>query len=125
MSTSIPGQCTSAGPRRQNPRECKNQPTRIDNFGTGCGGVGALSAVARREQKKRAGGYTRADDASGCPECQVGASNLGADGRANCNPSNLTRKQEKDTFSRMFPDTQFPMIYVKRRFNYPLRRRLF
>lgn len=125
-STNItaPGLCSKPPPKKMNSRICMNQPSRIDNFGTGCGGVGALSPAVKRAQQKRAGGFSRSDDVTKCPDCTVGASNIGPDGKASCNPSILTRKQERDTFSNMFPRSQFPMIYIKRRFNYPVRRRI-
>lgn len=120
--TNLP--CNRLGPRLPNARTCTNQPTIIENFGTGCGGVGALSAAAKRAQQTRAGGFSRSSDSSRCPECLEGDSNIAADGKANCNPNALTRRQQLDSFGRMFPLSGYPRNAIKRRFNYPLRKRI-
>ena len=111
------------GPRGQNDRECRNQPTVLDNFGT-CGGVGGLSPAVRQAQRQRASGASgsSASQRTGsCPPCAAGSSVLDSTGAYNCNPNNLTRKQEKDNLLRMFPANR--PIYIRRPNNWFIYRR--
>ena len=110
-------------PRKQNSRECRNQPAILDNYGT-CGGVGSLSPSAQAAQRRRAGGAstgTKFRRTGICPPCSAGASVLSNTGAYNCNPNNLSRAEERGNLNKMFPVTR--PIYIRRPNNWYIHRR--
>ena len=131
--------CRTGGGRRANRRLCRNQTITLDNYGFCQGGVGAIPASARSAVANQGGisptrscrGNSRyfspivpASSISRCKPCANGESSVinSNNGKLTCDPSLLPRSQLQNTnMHSMFPRSVYPVVSIRRRFNYPLR----